>query len=180
MQYVSFFGHSVSKLIVGDNPINGYSYIGHRIPGKEMADFYTTEKIKETLFHMEELGYNTMLPLLFGKGSYGAAKRRAKAALRAVGLEALAHKKANQLSGGQRQRVAIARALAGEPELLLADEPTGQLDSATGKEIMELLADCNRRGITVILVTHDDTVASYARRFVLLSDGKIVSDTGRK
>lgn len=125
----------------------------------------------------QTLLYNVMLPLLFGKGSYASARSRAKKALEQVGLGALARKKANQLSGGQRQRVAIARALVKEPALLLADEPTGQLDSATGREIMELLTDCNRRGITVILVTHDDAVASYALRTILLADGKIVSDT---
>ena len=128
----------------------------------------------------QTLLYNVMLPLLFGKGSYFSARARAKKALEQVGLGALARKKANGLSGGQRQRVAIARALVKEPALLLADEPTGQLDSATGKEIMEILTACNRRGITVILVTHDDAVASYALRTVSLADGKIVSDTAVK
>ena len=91
-----------------------------------------------------------------------------------VGLEDQAKKKANQLSGGQRQRVAIARAMVTDPKLILADEPTGALDSRTAGEIMELLQTLNRRGVTVVVVTHDDVVESYARRVVTMSDGEIV------
>jgi putative ABC transport system ATP-binding protein len=87
----------------------------------------------------------------------------------------MAHR-SNELSGGQRQRVAVARALVNEPSLLLADEPTGNLDSATSVEIMELFDELNRGGNTVILVTHEDDIAEHARRVVSMRDGKIVSD----
>ena len=125
----------------------------------------------------QTLLYNVLLPLLFARGTLSAARKKAKAALEQVGLGDLAGKRAGQLSGGQKQRVAIARAVVTEPELILADEPTGQLDSATGKEIMALLSELNGRGITILLVTHDDTVAACARRTVLLSDGRVISDT---
>ena len=125
----------------------------------------------------QTLLYNVMLPLLFARGTLSAARKKAKAALEQVGLGDLAGKRAGQLSGGQKQRVVIARAVVTEPELILADEPTGQLDSATGKEIMALLSELNGRGITILLVTHDDAVAACARRTVLLSDGRVISDT---
>ena len=118
--------------------------------------------------------FNVSLPLYFGK--YPSRKMKAKAMemLKLVGLEDQAKKKANQLSGGQRQRVAIARAMVTDPKLILADEPTGALDSRTAGEIMELLQPLNRRGVTVVVVTHDDVVESYARRVVTMSDGEIV------
>ncbi len=127
------------------------------------------------LINTQTVLYNVMLPLLFSKMPYGKVKKAALVALEKVGLSEQAKKKANQLSGGQRQRVAIARAIVNSPGVLLADEPTGQLDSATGEAIMEVLKGLNESGITIILVTHDDHVASYARREIHLSDGKIVS-----
>ena len=117
--------------------------------------------------------YNVMLPLLLGKMPYFKIRRKAKNALKLVGVADQAGKKANQLSGGQRQRVAIARAMANDPAILLADEPTGQLDSKTGIAVMELLKSLNEQGITVVVVTHDDKVASYASRIITVSDGKI-------
>ena len=94
-------------------------------------------------------------------------------ALTSVGLEGQAKKKANQLSGGQRQRVAIARALVNTPYVILADEPTGQLDSATGMQIMEMLKEINSKGTTVIVVTHDVRVAAMADRIIYMEDGKV-------
>jgi putative ABC transport system ATP-binding protein len=117
---------------------------------------------------------NVMLPLLY-RGHVNDAKRRAHEALQHVGLEQRAHHRPMELSGGERQRVAIARALITDPALILADEPTGNLDSQTGKEIMQLLIDLSAAGRTIIIVTHDANVAAYAQRIVHLRDGKIVT-----
>lgn len=118
--------------------------------------------------------YNVMLPLLLGKTPYSKIRKMAVSALRQVGLADQIKKKVNQLSGGQKQRVAIARAIVNKPEIILADEPTGQLDSQTGIHIMELLKSLNQQGITVLVVTHDKNVASYAQRVITVSDGRIV------
>ena len=126
------------------------------------------------LIDSQSVIYNVKLPLLFGRGSFSTLNRKARKALKLVGISEQAKKKANQLSGGQRQRVAIARAIVNWPSLILADEPTGQLDSKTGMQIMELLEALNEQGMTVIVVTHDDKIASYASRIITISDGKIV------
>jgi putative ABC transport system ATP-binding protein len=118
---------------------------------------------------------NVILPLLY-RGRVADAKRRADEALQRVGLEPRAHHRPMELSGGERQRVAIARALITDPALILADEPTGNLDSQTGKEIMQLLIDLSAAGRTIIIVTHDANVAAYAQRVVHLRDGQIVSE----
>ncbi len=117
---------------------------------------------------------NAMLPLLY-RGRVVDAKRRALEALQRVGLEQRAHHRPMELSGGERQRVAIARALITDPALILADEPTGNLDSQTGKEIMRLLNDLSAAGRTIIMVTHDASVAAHAQRVVHLRDGQIVT-----
>lgn len=128
------------------------------------------------LIQSQTVLYNVMLPLLFSKHPYRTLKSKAMEALEIVGMPEQAHKKANQLSGGQKQRVAIARALVNDPSIILADEPTGQLDSKTSTSIMELLRQMNQRGITVVVVTHDATVASFATRKIQMADGKIISD----
>jgi putative ABC transport system ATP-binding protein len=122
---------------------------------------------------------NVELPLLYGEADLSAAerKRRAMAALAAVGLEARADHHTNQLSGGQQQRVAIARALLNNPSILLADEPTGNLDSQTSIEVMEIFQSLQRdHGITIVLITHEHDVAQYGSRIVTFKDGNIVSD----
>jgi putative ABC transport system ATP-binding protein len=120
---------------------------------------------------------NVELPLLY-RGEPAAARRSAaRAALASVGLQGWEHHTPAELSGGQQQRVAIARALATQPTVLLADEPTGNLDSQRGREIMELLRSLNAdRGITVVMVTHESDMAAYAHRIVRFRDGRIDSD----
>ena len=118
---------------------------------------------------------NVELPMLYG--GKGDRKLQAEAALRAVGMAERMHHKPNELSGGQQQRVAIARALVNSPRIIMADEPTGALDSRTGEEIMGIFQQLNReQGITVILVTHDPEVAQHARRVISVRDGAVASD----
>jgi putative ABC transport system ATP-binding protein len=119
---------------------------------------------------------NVELPLVYRGVPRRERRQRAQRALEAVGLANRMHHRPNELSGGQRQRVSVARALVGEPSLLLADEPTGNLDSATGEEMMRLFGDLNRRGHTILLVTHEPRLAARCLRAVRLSDGKVVAD----
>lgn len=179
-------GKSTLMNILGclDRPTSGsYSLLGHevsRLSAKELSRL-----------RREEIGFvfqgfnllpkmsaieNVALPLMCARVPYGERIKRAESALSSVGLgERLKHKP-SQMSGGQQQRVAVARALVGNPRIILADEPTGNLDSASGRDVLDLLSAANRRGHTVILITHDDKIANNAGRTVCISDGKIVSD----
>jgi len=120
---------------------------------------------------------NVELPLQYRKPKVTNASEKATAALGLVGLAERAGHRPTELSGGQQQRVAMARALAGEPKLLLADEPTGALDSKTSTDIMALMTNLNAQGITIIVITHEDEVAAYAQRVIEFKDGRIISDT---
>ena len=122
---------------------------------------------------------NVELPMIYRKMPARERRRRAKQALEAVGLADRMHHSSSEMSGGQQQRVAIARAIATDPAILLADEPTGNLDSERSHDIMKLLDRLNgEHGITILLVTHETDMADYAKRQVMFKDGKIVSDTG--
>ncbi len=119
---------------------------------------------------------NVELPLLYAGLGKQERRKRAMESLRRVGLEDKWMQRPSQLSGGQQQRVSIARALAGNPSLILADEPTGALDSRTGTEVIEFLQELNREGNTIIIVTHDNSIALKARRVVRIADGKVNFD----
>jgi putative ABC transport system ATP-binding protein len=119
---------------------------------------------------------NVELPLLYGTASMRDREERAVRALDLVGLGDRAHHYPNQLSGGQQQRVAIARALVNDPSIVLADEPTGNLDSRTSIEVMGIFQELNARGITIILVTHEPDIAQFAKRHIIFRDGRIRSD----
>ena len=120
--------------------------------------------------------HNVELPLVYAGVSRGERRKRAEAAIARVGLADRARHRPNELSGGQRQRVAVARALVGKPSIILADEPTGNLDSKTGAEIMRMFDELHASGQTIILITHEDEIAAHAKRTIRLRDGVIESD----
>ena len=159
----SLNGREVSKM--DDNELAA-------IRNKEIGFVFQTFNL---LARTSALG-NVELPLIYAGVPRTERLRRAKEALEAVGLGDRMSHKPNELSGGQRQRVAVARALVNNPSLLLADEPTGNLDSKTGAELMALFDQLNQRGNTIVVVTHEDDIAHHARRIVKLMDGKIVFD----
>ncbi len=160
-------GHDVSKL--NDNELA-------EIRNKEIGFIFQTFNLLPRSTALE----NVMLPLVYA--GIGKADRMARAtkALESVGLQDRMIHKPNELSGGQRQRVATARALVNNPSLILADEPTGNLDSITSDEIMTLLVDIHSAGNTIILVTHEESIARYAHRIIRLIDGKVSSDEKNK
>jgi ABC-type lipoprotein export system ATPase subunit len=118
---------------------------------------------------------NTLVPAVYSKERFTEKEKEAEKLLQMLGLEDKKNNKPSQLSGGQQQRVAIARALINNPQLILADEPTGALDSKTARDIMNIFVDLNKKGKTIILITHDPNIASYARRIIKISDGKITT-----
>tara|TARA_B100000519_G_scaffold159431_1_gene141183 strand:+ start:333 stop:1022 length:690 start_codon:yes stop_codon:yes gene_type:complete len=124
--------------------------------------------------------HNVEIPLVYANIRKDQRAEMASKALDSVGLSDRSHHKPNELSGGQRQRVAIARALVNNPSIILADEPTGNLDSKSGHEIMNILDDLHDRGNTIILVTHEDEIAQHAHRVIRLFDGKIIEDLKRE
>ena len=129
-----------------------------------------------SLLNQQSVLFNVMLPMYFNKTPYKQMKERALHSLEIVGLLDHTKKKAHQLSGGQRQRVAIARAIVNSPSIILADEPTGALDSETSKHIMDLFQRLNEIGLTIIVVTHDQAVADYCSRIITINDGKIIQN----
>jgi putative ABC transport system ATP-binding protein len=139
-----------------------------QVRGKKIGFVFQQFNLISTLTALE----NVMLPMEFQDKA--DSMKRALSALEIVGLKDRVNHKPKELSGGQQQRVAIARALANDPEVILADEPTGNLDSKTGKEIMGLFKDLNKEGKTIILITHDTTLIKYSKRIIKLADGKVV------
>ena len=158
-----FRGQSVSQMT--DNELA-------KIRNKEIGFVFQTFN----LLARSDALHNVELPLIYAGVSYTERREKAKKALIDVGLEDRIHHKPNELSGGQRQRVAVARALVSDPSIILADEPTGNLDSKTGEEIMALFNELHEKGNTIILVTHEEYIAAHARRIVRLKDGLIASD----
>jgi putative ABC transport system ATP-binding protein len=158
-----FKGVSVSEMT--DNELA-------RIRNKEIGFVFQTFN----LLARSDAVHNVELPLIYAGVSSAERRERAKQALIDVGLEDRMHHKPNELSGGQRQRVAIARALVSKPAIILADEPTGNLDSKTGEEIMNLFHDIHEKGNTIILVTHEEYIAEHALRIIRLKDGLIEKD----
>lgn len=124
--------------------------------------------------------FNVMLPMYFDKTPHKHMKRLALESLDQMGISHLANKKVSVLSGGEKQRVAIARAIVKKPQFLLADEPTGALDAATGKSVMEALIELNKGGVTLLIVTHDMDVANYCARQIVLADGRVERDWKRE
>ena len=179
-------GKSTLMNIIGclDIPTSG-SYV---LDNKEISS-YDDDRLAE--FRNQKIGFifqkfnllprlsalqNVELPLVYLGVGGNERKKRALAALKGVGLEERMNHKPSELSGGQQQRVAIARALITKPPVILADEPTGNLDSKTGVEVLELLQELHKKGNTIVLITHDMNIAKEANRIVRLMDGSIVSD----
>ncbi len=190
-EYVAIMGSSGSGKstlmnLVGclDTPTSG-SYILNGVAVQELDDSQLAAiRNKEIGFVFQTFNllartdalHNVELPLIYAGHSRGERRDRARRALEKVGLGTRMHHQPNELSGGQRQRVAIARALVNDPSILLADEPTGNLDSSTSEEIMALFDELHQAGNTVVLVTHEPDIAEHAWRKVMLKDGKVISD----
>jgi putative ABC transport system ATP-binding protein len=190
-EYVAIMGPSGSGKstlmnLIGclDTPSKGQYYINGRLVSEMTDDELARIRNKEIGFVFQTFNllpratslHNVELPLIYSGTPSDQRTERAKAALRQVDLEARMMHKPNELSGGQRQRVAVARALVNNPSILLADEPTGNLDSVTGNEIMALFARLHQQGNTIVLVTHEHDIALHAHRVIHIRDGKVEKD----
>ena len=190
-EYVAIMGPSGSGKstlmnLIGclDSPSKGQYYINGRLVSEMTDDELARIRNKEIGFVFQTFNllpratslHNVELPLIYSGTPSDQRTERAKAALRQVDLEARMMHKPNELSGGQRQRVAVARALVNNPSILLADEPTGNLDSVTGNEIMALFARLHQQGNTIVLVTHEHDIALHAHRVIHIRDGKVEKD----
>ena len=190
-EYVAIMGPSGSGKstlmnLIGclDTPSRGQYYINGRLVSDMTDDELARIRNKEIGFVFQTFNllaratslHNVELPLIYAGAASEARIERAKQALRHVDLEPRMYHKPSELSGGQRQRVAIARALVNNPSILLADEPTGNLDSATGIEIMGLFERLHQQGNTIILVTHEHDIAMHAHRIIHVRDGKVEKD----
>ena len=190
-EYVAIMGPSGSGKstlmnIIGclDTPTSG-QYIFNGINVSEMSDNELARvRNREIGFVFQTFNllprsdalHNVELPLIYAGTPSAERKKRAQETLQSVGLGDRAHHKPNELSGGQRQRVAVARALVTNPSIILADEPTGNLDTKTGEEIMTLCEELHRLGNTIILVTHEADIAEHAHRIIRIRDGRVESD----
>jgi putative ABC transport system ATP-binding protein len=190
-EYVAIMGPSGSGKstlmnLIGclDTPTRGQYYINGRLVSEMTDDELARIRNKEIGFVFQTFNllpratslHNVELPLIYSGTPSEVRIERAKHALRQVDLEPRMYHKPNELSGGQRQRVAIARALVNNPSILLADEPTGNLDSATGNEIMALFERLYQEGNTIVLVTHEHDIAVHAHRVIHIRDGKVEKD----
>jgi len=190
-EYVAIMGPSGSGKstlmnLIGclDTPTKGQYYINGNLVSEMSDDELARIRNKEVGFVFQTFNllaratslHNVELPLIYAGLPAAERIQKAKEALRAVDLEPRMHHKPNELSGGQRQRVAIARALVNHPSLLLADEPTGALDTATGKDIMNLFEKLYEQGNTIVLVTHEHDIAMHAHRIIHIRDGKVERD----
>jgi putative ABC transport system ATP-binding protein len=143
-----------------------------RLRGREIGFVFQTFNLYPTLTALE----NVELPMMIIEKSKKERRARALELLKTVGLKERADHLPSQLSGGERQRIAIARALANDPEIILADEPTGNLDSISGSEVMKIFVNLHESGKTIVVITHDENIASHAKKIVKIKDGKIIGD----
>jgi len=179
-------GKSTLMNILGclDSPTGGRYILNNKDVSRMPDDDLATVRNKEIGFVFQQFNLlprlnaaeNVALPLVYAGVGKKERNERALEALRQVGLQDRSHHKSNELSGGQIQRVAIARALVNNPSILLADEPTGNLDSKTSIEVMEIFSKLHDAGNTVVLVTHEEDIARYAKRIIRLRDGHVESD----